>query len=169
MVFSALININNFGDCPEIGWVAKLYYVCFWWVIPLGGEKYISNIPRKSWDNPVKSLFMCFSSWFFCSKGFHIMTFLGFSGPVLSATTRLSQRYLHIPHYGVLGVSIWRAGVRYPSPHMRTWGAMPANKRGISAILARDHMKTRQNVWGTPLQYYLNKALREIALSYPSW
>ena len=74
------------------------------------------------------------------------------SGPVLRDTARLSQRYPPIARYGVFGVSTWRLGWDTPSPFlsvspvesMRSGGAIPPLKRGISAILARYPMKTWQ-------------------------
>ena len=74
------------------------------------------------------------------------------SGPVLRYTARLSQRYPPIARYGVFGVSTWPIGCNTPSPfperfplgEMRSEGAIPPLKRGISAILARYPMKTRQ-------------------------
>ena len=74
------------------------------------------------------------------------------SGPVLRDTARLSQRYPPIARYGVFGVSTWPIGCDTPSPfserfpleYMRSRGAIPPLKRGISAILARYPMKTRQ-------------------------
>ena len=75
------------------------------------------------------------------------------SGPVLRDTARLSQRYPPIARYGgfwCLNITNW---VRYPLPlfwafppfqNMRSGGAIPPFKRGISAILARYPMKTRQ-------------------------
>ena len=75
------------------------------------------------------------------------------SRPVLRDTARLSQRYPPIARYGVLGVSTWPIGCDTPSPfserfpiteHSRSAGAISALKRGISAILARYLMKTRQ-------------------------
>ena len=83
------------------------------------------------------------------------MSFL--SGPVLRDTARLSQRYPPFARYGVLGVSTWPLGCDTPSPFsehlesMRDGGAIPPLKRGISAILARYPMKTRQNACNTPL------------------
>ena len=53
--------INKFGDHFETGWVAGKICLCFWVVIPYGGEKHVNRIPRKFWDNPAKVLFMCFS------------------------------------------------------------------------------------------------------------
>ena len=73
------------------------------------------------------------------------------SGPVLRDTARLSQRYPPIARYGVFGVSTWPIGCDTPPPFlsvsplesMRSGGAIPPLKRGISAILARYPMKTR--------------------------
>ena len=68
------------------------------------------------------------------------------SGPVLRDTARLSQRYPPIAR----NMANW---VRYPLPlvwafppleSMRSGGAIPPLKRGISAILARYPVKTRQ-------------------------
>ena len=74
------------------------------------------------------------------------------SGPILRDTARLSQRYPPIARYGVFGVSTWPIGCDTPSPFsehfplesMRSGGAIPPLRRGISAILARYPMKTRQ-------------------------
>ena len=75
------------------------------------------------------------------------------SGPVLRDTARLSQRYTLIARYGVFGVSTWPIGCDTPSPfseslplgeHQPSGGAIPPLKRGISAILARYRLKTRQ-------------------------
>ena len=71
------------------------------------------------------------------------------TSPVLSDTARLSQRYPPIARYGVVGASTWPIGCGAPpfSPveSMRSGGATtPLPERGISAILARYHMKTRQ-------------------------
>ena len=38
----------------------------------------------------------------------------------------------------------------------------PPHKRGISAILARYPLKTRQNACDTPLRYYLERVLRDV-------
>ena len=82
------------------------------------------------------------------------------SGPVLRDTARLSQRYPRIARYGVFGVSTWPIGCDTPSPFSERfppWRACkvgvryPPLKRGISAILARYPMKTRQNACDTPL------------------
>ena len=75
------------------------------------------------------------------------------SGPVLRDTARLSQRYPPIARYGVFGVSTWPIGCDTPSPfserfplgeHAKWRCDTPPLKRGISAILARYPMKTRQ-------------------------
>ena len=76
----------------------------------------------------------------------------GLSGPVLRDTARLSQRYPPIARYGVFGVSTWPIGCDTPSPFlsvsplesMQSGGAIPPLERGISAILARYPLKTRQ-------------------------
>ena len=70
------------------------------------------------------------------------------SGPVLRDTARLSQRYPPIARYGVFGVSTWPIGC-------------DILKRGISAILARYPMKTRQMGAIPPLRYYLERVLRD--------
>ena len=49
-----------------------------------------------------------------------------------------------------------------PLESMRSGGAIPPNKRGISEILARDRMKTRQMGAIPPLRYYLEKVLRDM-------
>ena len=75
------------------------------------------------------------------------------SGPVLRDTARLSQRYPPIARYGVFGCLNMANRVRYPLPlfwAFSPWGACEVEvryhplKRGISAILARYPMKTRQ-------------------------
>ena len=75
------------------------------------------------------------------------------SGPVLRDTARLSQRYPPIARYGVFGVSAWPIGCDTPSPfsehfplgeHAKWRCDTPPLKRGISAILARYPLKTRQ-------------------------
>ena len=66
------------------------------------------------------------------------------SGPVLRDTARLSQRYPPIARYGVLVSQHGHLGAIPPSPSlsvsplesMRSGGAIPSLKRGISAILA---------------------------------
>ena len=75
------------------------------------------------------------------------------SGPVLRDTARLSQRYPPIARYGVFDVSTWPIGCDTPSPfserfprgeHAKWKCDTPPLRRGISAILARYPMKTRQ-------------------------
>ena len=75
------------------------------------------------------------------------------SGPILRDTARLSQRYRPIARYGVFGVSTWPIGCdtstfseRFPRGEHAKWrcDTPPPLKRGISAILARYPMKTRQ-------------------------
>ena len=75
------------------------------------------------------------------------------SGPVLRDTARLSQRYPLIARYGVFGVSTWPNACDTPSPfserfplgeHAKWRCDTPLPQRGISAILARYPMKTRQ-------------------------
>ena len=74
------------------------------------------------------------------------------SGPVLRDTARLSQRYPPIARYEVFGVSTWPIGCDTPSPFSERfplgehakWRCDSPLKRGISAILARYPMKTRQ-------------------------
>ena len=79
------------------------------------------------------------------------------SGPVLRDTARLSQRYPPIARYGVFGAWTWPIGCDTPSPFSgrfplgehakwRCDTPPPPLKRpwGISAILARYHIKTRQ-------------------------
>ena len=77
------------------------------------------------------------------------------SGPVLRDTARLSQRYPPVARYGVSGVSTWPIGCDTPSPFSERfppWRACevevryPSLKRGISAILVRYPLKTRQMV-----------------------
>ena len=101
-------------------------------------------------------------------KGVHGAGVLGgiyhLSGPVLRDTARLSQRYPPIARYGVFGVSTWPIGCDTPLPlsePFHPWRACevevryPPLKRGISAILARYPMKTRQNcaIWGGILHW----------------
>ena len=90
------------------------------------------------------------------SKNINTCVFFVFwplSGPILRDTARLSQRSPPIARYGVFGVSTWPIGCDTPSPfserfplgeHSRSGGAIPPLKKGISAILARYPMKTRQ-------------------------
>ena len=76
------------------------------------------------------------------------------SGPVLRDTARLSQRYPPIARYGVFGVSTWPIGCDTPPPFSERFALAehakwrcdtpPPFRRGISAILARYPMKTRQ-------------------------
>ena len=82
-----------------------------------------------------------------CSGEFHAL-----SGPVLRDTARLSQRSPPIARYGVFGVPTWPIGCDTPSlfaecfplgEHAK-WRCDTPLKRGISAILARYPMKTRQ-------------------------
>ena len=77
----------------------------------------------------------------------------GPGGPNCGDTARLSQRYPSIARYGVFGVSTWPIGCDTPSPfsehfprgeHAKWRCDTPPSKRGISAILARYPMKTRQ-------------------------
>ena len=60
------ININKFAGLSR-DWVgAKNLFMCFFRVIPFGGEKtHKQNSPQKSWDNPVKILFTCFFLYVF--------------------------------------------------------------------------------------------------------
>ena len=78
---------------------------------------------------------------------------LPISGPALRDTARLSQRYPPIARYGVFRVTTWPIGCDTPSPFSERfpfgehakWGCdTPPLQRGISAILARYPMKTRQ-------------------------
>ena len=72
-----------------------------------------------------------------------------------------------LARYGVLGVSTWPIGCDTPSPFSERfppWRACevevrypPPLKRGISAILARYPMKTRQNACDTPLRDTISK------------
>ena len=75
------------------------------------------------------------------------------SGPVLRDTARLSQRYPpSLRAMGFLGSEHGKLGAIPPPPFlsvfplesMRSGGAIPPPQRGISAILARYPMKTRQ-------------------------
>ena len=90
------------------------------------------------------------------------------SGPVLRDTARLSQRY---PPIVLWGVSRWPIGYDTPSPFSERfalgehakWRRNTPHKRGISAILARYAMNTRQNTWRyPPLRYYLERVLRDM-------
>ena len=93
------------------------------------------------------------------------------SGPVLRDTTRLSQRYTPIARYGVLVSQHGQLGAIPPPPFlsvsplesMRSGGAILPLKRGISGILARYPMKTRQNACDNPpLSYYHERVLRDM-------
>ena len=85
---------------------------------------------------------------------------------------RLSQRYPPIARYGVFGVSTWPIGCDTPSPlserfplgEHANWrcDTPPPLRRGISAILARYPMKTRQMGAIPPLRYYLERVLRDM-------
>ena len=97
-----------------------------------------------------------------------------FSGPVLRPTARLSPRYPLLWAMGFL-VSHW---VRCPPPLLslsplestRSGGVIPPpphNKRGISAILARYHMKTRQNGCDTPFALLSRKGIARYSVSAP--
>ena len=74
------------------------------------------------------------------------------SGPVLRDTARLSQRYPPIARYGFLVSQHGQLGAIPPPPFlsistsesMQSGGAIPPPQKGISAILARYPMKTRQ-------------------------
>ena len=75
------------------------------------------------------------------------------SGPVLRDTARLSQRYPSIARYGVFGVSTWPIVCDTSLPlfwAFPPWRACevevryPPREKGISAILARYPMKTRE-------------------------
>ena len=89
-----------------------------------------------------------------CCSTHHVMNARShqLSGPVLSDTARLSQRYPPIARYGVLVSQHGQLGAIplppflsvSPLESMRSGGAIPPLKRGISAILARYPMKTRQ-------------------------
>ena len=87
------------------------------------------------------------------SKSFSPPQICKLSGPVLRDTARLSQRYPPIVCYGVFDVSTWPIGCDTPSPFSERFPLLracevevryPPLKRGISAILARYPMKTRQ-------------------------
>ena len=59
---------TNLRDCPGTGWVPKVCLCVIFGHSLWGRKKQINKIPLKSRDNPVKILFMCFSSLFFCSQ-----------------------------------------------------------------------------------------------------
>ena len=90
-----------------------------------------------------------------------VMSAQPLSGPVLRDIARLPQRYPAIAHYGVLGVSTWSIGCDTPSPFSERFllgehakwrcDTPPPHKRGISAILVRTPLKTRQGACDTPL------------------
>ena len=77
------------------------------------------------------------------------------SGPILRDTARLSQRYPPIARHGVFCVSTCPTGCDTPSPFFDRFPlgehAKCPHKRGISAMLARYPLKTRQNTCDTPL------------------
>ena len=109
--------------------------------------------PSKHWENKV------------CSPGFPR------NGPVLRDTARLSQRYPPIACYGAFGVSTWPIGCDTPSlfserlplgEHAKWRCDTTPNKRGISVILARYPMKTRQNACDTPPGCYLERLLHDM-------
>ena len=77
------------------------------------------------------------------------------SGPVLRDTARLSQRYPPIARCGVFGVSTWPIGCDTPSLFSERFPPLiacevevryppPPPQKGISAILERYPMKTKQ-------------------------
>ena len=80
------------------------------------------------------------------------LTITALVAPVLRDAARLSQRYPPIARYGVFGVSRWPIGCDTPSPFSECfplgehakWRSDTPYKRGLSAILARYHMKTRE-------------------------
>ena len=91
------------------------------------------------------------------------------SGPVLRNTARLSQRYPLLRAMGFLVSQHGQLGAISPSPFLsvsplesvRSGGTNPPPlKRGISAILARYPLKTRQSACDTPLCDTISKALR---------
>ena len=112
------------------------------------------------------------------SKPPQSQNFPAFPPNLVSDTARLSQRYLPIAGYGVFGVSTWPIGCDTPSPFserfplesMRSGGAIPPLKRGISAILARYPMKTRQTGCDAPLCDTISKgycANRGLSRTWP--
>ena len=60
------ININKLAGLSRDWGGAKNLFMCFFRVIPYGGEKtHKQNPPTKSRDNPVKILFTCFVLYVF--------------------------------------------------------------------------------------------------------
>ena len=104
-------------------------------------------------------------------------THCALSGPVLRDTARLSQRYPPIARYGVFGVATWPIGRDTPSPFserfpmksMQSGGAIPPLKRGISAILARYPMKTRQMLDGHMIRLHLGKVHRRTSKKFSAF
>ena len=77
-------------------------------------------------------------------------------GPVLRATARLSQRYPHIPCYGVWGVSTWRDWVWYLSPQHAHLRCDTPRTRGVPQPDLRDTTwKQEKKSAISPLRCYL--------------
>ena len=142
--------ICNFGapsPLEALHWIFcffSSFYVQYSKTSPLkSGE----SSEKSSGENRFKSCHVCGCHVFFGPET------LALSGPVLRDTARLSQRYPPIARYGVFGVSPWPNGCDTPSPfserfpvgeHAKCRCDTPPLRRGISAILARYPMKTRQ-------------------------
>ena len=96
------------------------------------------------------------SKWFLSVVVVYASSCLGV--PVLRKTTRISQRYPYCALWGFWCLNMANL-VRYPLPlfwAFPPWracevGVQYFRKRGISAILARYHMKTKQKGCDTPL------------------
>ena len=121
---------------------------------PISGRRPDLGSVQGNWDRDYKTLF---GSPYTSSSV--ITTHLSLSGPVLRDTARLSQRYTPIAHYGVFSVSTWPIGCdtpsalcgRLPCGEHAKWRCDTPLQRGISAILERYPMKTRQKACDTPL------------------
>ena len=65
------ININKFAGLSR-DWVgAKNLFMCFFRVIPYGGEKHTNKIPPKSRDNPREKFVYVFFLYVFFPPNFH--------------------------------------------------------------------------------------------------
>ena len=100
------------------------------------------------------------------------------TGPVLRDTARLSQRYPPLARYGFWVPQHTQLGAITPPPfsecfprgdHAKRRCDTPPPQRGISAILARYPMKTRQLGAIPPLRYYLEKVLRDRGGDISHW
>ena len=108
----------------------------------------IAQYPAISVKHRYNSL-LGYSYTLWCNRGCHNL-----SGPVACDTARLSQRYPPIARYGVLLSQHGQLGAVPPPPFLSVsppWRECevevrypPPLRRGISAILARYPMKTRQ-------------------------